>query len=279
MPRERLGVTQPAVSQQVARSSSGSARSCSTGPAGASSRPRPGCGSTAGAADAPARGAADRGARASARAPLTGTLEIGASTGPAGSSSRCSSASSSAPTRSCTCRSRSPTRSRSSSRSPIARLELGDRRRGAPPPRRSSSSRSSATRSSWPARPAPVCRPDDRARRARDGPLIVMQQGAGVRQMIEDELRKSGRAAARSRRAARARAAGVGEERCAGRATASPSSRGARSRRELAAGTLAEARVKGLDLAREISLVRAAGRAPSARRRGVRRVRARAAEA
>src|SRR6185295_15669996 len=28
-----------------------------------------------------------------------------------------------------------------------------------------------------------------------DGPLIVMQQGAGVRQMVEDELRKSGRKA------------------------------------------------------------------------------------
>ena len=38
-----------------------------------------------------------------------------------------------------------------------------------------------------------VRRPDGRARRAREGPLILMQHGAGVRQMVEDELRQSGR--------------------------------------------------------------------------------------
>ena len=88
----------------------------------------------------------------------------------------------------------------------------------------------------------------------------MMQEGAGVRQLIEDELQRRGDAAARPRRAARARAAGVGDER-----------RARRLRRHvhlalvgrvrLAAGTLAEARVEGLELEREIFLVRAAGRA------------------
>jgi LysR family transcriptional regulator, transcriptional activator of the cysJI operon len=94
------------------------------------------------------------------------------------------------------------------------------------------------------------------------GPLIVMQQGAGVRQMVEDELRKSGRKlrdleaplelglqeSVRS-----AVQAGYGVSFISRRAVES----------DLAAGTLDEARVRGLDLAREIWIARAAGRAGS----------------
>ena len=94
------------------------------------------------------------------------------------------------------------------------------------------------------------------------GPLIVMQQGAGVRQMVEDELRKSGRKlrdleaplelglqeSVRS-----AVQAGYGVSFISRRAVES----------DLAAGTLAEARVRGLDLEREIWIARAAGRAGS----------------
>jgi DNA-binding transcriptional LysR family regulator len=96
-----------------------------------------------------------------------------------------------------------------------------------------------------------------------EGPLILMQQGAGVRQMLEDELRKSGRKlrdleaplelglqeSVRS-----AVQAGYGVSFISRRAVES----------DLAAGTLAEARVGGLDLAREIWIARAAGRAGSA---------------
>jgi DNA-binding transcriptional LysR family regulator len=95
------------------------------------------------------------------------------------------------------------------------------------------------------------------------GPLILMQQGAGVRQMLEDELRKGGRRlrdlevplelglqeSVRS-----AVQAGYGVSFISRRAVES----------DLAAGTLAEARVRGLDLAREIWIARAAGRAGSA---------------
>ena len=94
------------------------------------------------------------------------------------------------------------------------------------------------------------------------GPLIVMQQGAGVRQMVEDELRRSGRKlrdleaplelglqeSVRS-----AVQAGFGVSFISRRAVES----------DLAAGTLAEARVRGLDLEREIWIARAAGRAGS----------------
>jgi DNA-binding transcriptional LysR family regulator len=94
------------------------------------------------------------------------------------------------------------------------------------------------------------------------GPLIVMQQGAGVRQMVEDELRRSGRKlrdleaplelglqeSVRS-----AVQAGFGVSFISRRAVES----------DLAAGTLAEARVRRLDLEREIWIARAAGRAGS----------------
>jgi DNA-binding transcriptional LysR family regulator len=93
-------------------------------------------------------------------------------------------------------------------------------------------------------------------------PLIVMQEGAGVRQVIEDELRRAGtrlrdleprlelglQESARS-----AVAAGYGVTFISRTAIEA----------DLAAGTLAVARVKGLNPAREISLVRSTGRSPT----------------
>jgi DNA-binding transcriptional LysR family regulator len=93
----------------------------------------------------------------------------------------------------------------------------------------------------------------------REEPLVVMQEGAGVRQVIEDELRRAGtrlrdleprlelglQESARS-----AVAAGYGVTFISRAAIEA----------DLAAGTLAVARVKGLDPARQISLVRSTGR-------------------
>ena len=94
------------------------------------------------------------------------------------------------------------------------------------------------------------------------GPLILMQQGAGVRQMVEDELRKSGK---------RLRDLDVplelGLQESVRSAVLGGFGAGFISRRavetDLAAGTIAEARVKGLDLARDIYIARASGRAGS----------------
>jgi DNA-binding transcriptional LysR family regulator len=94
----------------------------------------------------------------------------------------------------------------------------------------------------------------------REEPLIVMQEGAGVRQVIEDELRGVGlrlreldvhlelglQESVRS-----AVAAGYGVSFISRSAVEA----------ELAAGTIGLARVEGIEPAREISLVRAAGRA------------------
>ncbi len=95
------------------------------------------------------------------------------------------------------------------------------------------------------------------------GPLILMQQGAGVRQMLEDELRKDGR---RLRDLDAPLELGLQESvRSAvqgGFGVAFISRRAVET--ELAAGTLAEARVRGLDLARDIYIARASGRAGSA---------------
>ena len=115
-----------------------------------------------------------------------------------------------------------------------------------------------------------VCPPRASVRRARrstldelaDGPLILMQQGAGVRQMVEDELRKSGRKAPRPRGAARARPPGVGAQRRAGGLRRLASSRGARSRAELAAG---HAR-RGARSTGSTSRARSGSRAPPAAR-------------
>ena len=87
----------------------------------------------------------------------------------------------------------------------------------------------------------------------------MMQEGAGVRQLLEDELRAHRQAPARPRRTARARAAGVGIERgTGGHGVTFISRRSVEA--DLAAGTLVEARVEGLELERDVFLVRATGR-------------------
>jgi DNA-binding transcriptional LysR family regulator len=93
----------------------------------------------------------------------------------------------------------------------------------------------------------------------REEPLILMQEGAGVRQVIEDELRDAG---------LRLRDLDVRLELGLQESVRSAVESGygitfiSRSAVEtdLAAGTVAEARVRGLEPVREISLVRAAGR-------------------
>jgi DNA-binding transcriptional LysR family regulator len=93
----------------------------------------------------------------------------------------------------------------------------------------------------------------------RGEPLIVMQEGAGVRQVIEDELRTRG---------TRLRDLDVRLELGLQESVKSAVEAGhgvtfisrTAVEPELAAGTLASARVKGLEPSREISLVRAAGR-------------------
>src|SRR5918995_243744 len=90
-------------------------------------------------------------------------------------------------------------------------------------------------------------------------PLIVMQEGAGVRQVIEDELRKAG---------TRLRDLDVRMELGLQESVKSAVEAGhgvtfisrTAVEPELAAGTLAEAGVRGLEPSREISLVRATGR-------------------
>jgi len=92
--------------------------------------------------------------------------------------------------------------------------------------------------------------------------LIVMQEGAGVRQIVEDELRALGtrlrdldvRLELGLQESVRSAVqAGYGVT-FISRTAVEP---------ELAAGTLAAARVQGLDAKREISLARSAGRTPT----------------
>ena len=93
----------------------------------------------------------------------------------------------------------------------------------------------------------------------REEPLIVMQEGAGVRQVIEDELRGTG---VRLRDLEPRLELGLQESVKAAVVAGygvTFISRAAVSA-DLAAGTLAAARVKGLDPARDISLVRSVGR-------------------
>ncbi|HZT16598.1 MAG TPA: LysR family transcriptional regulator [Gaiellaceae bacterium] len=93
----------------------------------------------------------------------------------------------------------------------------------------------------------------------RDETLIVMQDGAGVRQLSEDELRRAG---VRLRELRVRIELGLQES----VATAVRAGYGvafiSRSsiERDLQAGTLTEARLEGLELEREILLVRSAGR-------------------
>jgi DNA-binding transcriptional LysR family regulator len=93
----------------------------------------------------------------------------------------------------------------------------------------------------------------------RDANLIAMQEGAGVRQLLEDELRHEG---------TRLRDLGVRLELGlqesvlsavrAGHGVTFISRRSVEA--DLAAGTLAEARVDGLELERDVFVVRATGR-------------------
>jgi LysR family transcriptional regulator, transcriptional activator of the cysJI operon len=96
----------------------------------------------------------------------------------------------------------------------------------------------------------------------RSEPLIVMQEGAGVRQMVEDELRRLG---SRLRELDVPLELGLQESvRSAvlgGYGVTFISRTAVES--ELAAGTIAEARFEGMDGTREISLVRSTGRVPT----------------
>jgi DNA-binding transcriptional LysR family regulator len=92
--------------------------------------------------------------------------------------------------------------------------------------------------------------------------LILMQEGAGVRQVVEDELRRAG---------VRLRDLDVRLELGLQESVRSAVLAGfgitfisrAAVETELAAGTLVEVPVEGMDVRREISLARAAGRPPS----------------
>jgi DNA-binding transcriptional LysR family regulator len=96
----------------------------------------------------------------------------------------------------------------------------------------------------------------------RGASLIVMQEGAGVRQVVEDELRRMG---------TRLRDLDVRLELGLQESVRSAVQAGfgvtfiSRSAVEtdLAAGLVAEARLEGMDATREISLVRGAGRVPT----------------
>jgi len=93
-------------------------------------------------------------------------------------------------------------------------------------------------------------------------PLIVMQEGAGVRQVIEDELRRAGiRLRDLEPRLELGLQESVKSAVAAGHGVTFISR--AAIEADLAAGTLSSARVKGLDPVREISLVRSAGRSPT----------------
>jgi LysR family transcriptional regulator, transcriptional activator of the cysJI operon len=93
----------------------------------------------------------------------------------------------------------------------------------------------------------------------RSEPLFVMQEGAGVRLVIEDELRSIGvRLRDLEVRAELGLQESVRSAVAAGYGVTFISRTGIES--DLAAGTIATARVRGLDPVREIFLVRASGR-------------------
>ena len=96
----------------------------------------------------------------------------------------------------------------------------------------------------------------------REEPLIVMQEGAGVRQVIEDELRRAGtRLRDLEPRLELGLQESVKSAVAAGHGVTFISRTAIDA--DLAAGTLDTARVKGLEPSREISLVRSAGRSPT----------------
>ena len=94
----------------------------------------------------------------------------------------------------------------------------------------------------------------------RGAGLIVMQEGAGVRQLIEDELQREGmRLRDLDVRLELGLQESVSTAVRAGYGVTFISRSSVEA--DLAAGTIAEARVRGLELGREIYLVRASGRA------------------
>jgi DNA-binding transcriptional LysR family regulator len=94
----------------------------------------------------------------------------------------------------------------------------------------------------------------------RGEPLILMQEGGGVRQLLEDELRRGGhRLRDFDVRLELGLQESVRSAVLAGYGITFISRSAVES--ELAAGTVAEARVRGLNLVRDVSLVRAARRA------------------
>jgi DNA-binding transcriptional LysR family regulator len=96
----------------------------------------------------------------------------------------------------------------------------------------------------------------------REEPLIVMQEGAGVRQVIEDELRRAGtRLRDFEPRLELGLQESVKSAVAAGHGVTFISRTAIEA--DLAAGTLVTARVTGLEPSREISLVRSAGRSPT----------------
>src|SRR5213593_464144 len=96
----------------------------------------------------------------------------------------------------------------------------------------------------------------------RGEPLIAMQEGAGVRQVIEDELRRAGtRLRDLDVRLTLGLQESVKSAVQAGHGVTFISRSAIEA--ELASGALASARVEGLEPSRQIYLVRAAGRAPS----------------
>jgi|SRR5579871_1179566 len=93
----------------------------------------------------------------------------------------------------------------------------------------------------------------------RGAQLLLMQEGAGVRQMLEEELRRAGtRLRDLDVRIELGLQESVAHAVRAGYGVTFISRRSVEA--DLAAGTLVEARVAGLELEREIFLVRAAGR-------------------
>jgi len=93
----------------------------------------------------------------------------------------------------------------------------------------------------------------------REQNLILMQEGAGVRQMLEEELRRAGtRLRDLDVRIELGLQESVAHAVRAGYGVTFISRTSVEA--DLAAGTLAEARVEGLELEREIHLVRATGR-------------------
>jgi DNA-binding transcriptional LysR family regulator len=111
-----------------------------------------------------------------------------------------------------------------------------------------------------------ACPPDHRFARKtvsldqlRSEPLIVMQDGAGVRQVIEDELRKAGtRLRDLDVRMELGLQESVRSAVLAGHGVTFISRLAIEA--DLAAGRIATARVRGLDPVREIFLARASGR-------------------